>query len=71
VPLIRHRTARWDATTTDDHPLALAQRGDREAFAALYDRYLARIHGHSCRLLGGREAAEMDDARFLGDLRRY
>jgi hypothetical protein len=71
VPLFHHRTARWDATTADDNPLAPAQRGDREAFAALYDRYLARIHGDSCRLLGGREAAEMDDARFLGDLRRY
>jgi RNA polymerase sigma-70 factor (ECF subfamily) len=58
VPLFRHRTARWDADTADDELVALAQRGDREAFAALYDRYLPRIHGYAYRLLGGREAAE-------------
>lgn len=36
----------------------LAQRGEREAFATLYDRYLPRIHGYCYRVLGTREAAE-------------
>jgi RNA polymerase sigma-70 factor (ECF subfamily) len=35
-----------------------AQSGEREAFAALYDRYLPRVYGYCYRLLGEREAAE-------------
>lgn len=58
MPLFRHRTPQWDAATSDEQLVALAQRGEREAFATLYDRYLPRIHGYCYRLLGGREAAE-------------
>ncbi|MFT4041415.1 MAG: sigma factor, partial [Thermomicrobiales bacterium] len=42
-----------------DHDLvARAQRGDRAAFAALYDRYLNGVYRYCYRLLGSREAAE-------------
>ena len=56
----RHRPPppKWDAATADEDLVALAQGGEREAFAALYDRYLPRVHGYCYRLLGTREAAE-------------
>ena len=56
----RHRPPprEWDAATADEDLVALAQGGEREAFAALYDRYLPRVHGYCYRLLGTREAAE-------------
>jgi RNA polymerase sigma-70 factor (ECF subfamily) len=38
--------------------VTLAQAGEREDFAVLYDRYLPRVHGYCYRLLGDREAAE-------------
>jgi RNA polymerase sigma-70 factor (ECF subfamily) len=59
VPLFRrHRPPSWDAATADEDLVALAQGGEREAFAALYDRYLPRVHGYCYRMLGTREAAE-------------
>jgi RNA polymerase sigma-70 factor (ECF subfamily) len=44
--------------TSDEALVALAQGGEREAFAALYDRYLPPVYGYCYRLLGEREAAE-------------
>lgn len=59
MPLFRrHRPPSWDTATADEDLVALAQRGEREAFAALYDRYLPRVHGYCYRLLGTREMAE-------------
>jgi RNA polymerase sigma-70 factor, ECF subfamily len=58
VPLFRQRTPQWDATTTDEDLVVLAQHGERAAFGALYDRYLPRIYAYCYRLLGDREAAE-------------
>ena len=58
MPQFRRRSPPWNAATPDDELVAQAQRGEREAFAALYDRYLARVYGYCCRLLGAREAAE-------------
>lgn len=43
---------------SDEELVARAQAGDREAFAALYDRYLPGIYRYCLRLLGSREAAE-------------
>ena len=59
MPLLRRQRApRWDAATADEELVAWAQRGEREAFGALYDRYLHRVYGYCYRLLGTREAAE-------------
>lgn len=55
---VRRRSPTWDEATADEDLVALAQGGDREAFAALYDRYLPRVYGYCYRLLGDREAAE-------------
>src|SRR5688500_17541801 len=58
MPRYRRRSLPWDAATSDEELVAQAQRGDREAFAVLYDRYLPRVHGYCYRLLGERETAE-------------
>ena len=58
MELSRRRSLPPHVITPDEDLIALAQRGDREAFAALYDRYLPRVHGYCYRLLGAREAAE-------------
>jgi RNA polymerase sigma-70 factor (ECF subfamily) len=58
VPLFRQRAPQWDAATSDEDLVVLAQRGEREAFGALYDRYLPRVYAYCYRLLGNREAAE-------------
>jgi RNA polymerase sigma-70 factor (ECF subfamily) len=58
VPLLRRRLPEWDVTTLDEELVARARHGERDAFAALYDRYLPRVHGYCYRLLGTREAAE-------------
>ena len=59
MPLFRrHRAPKWDVATPDEELVAWAQRGEREAFGAHYDRYLSRVHGYCYRLLGTREAAE-------------
>jgi RNA polymerase sigma-70 factor (ECF subfamily) len=58
MPLFRRRSPPGNAATPDEELVARAQRGDRDAFAVLYDRYLPAIHGYCYRLLGEREAAE-------------
>ena len=58
MPLFRHRPPAWDVTTTDEELVTRAQQGEREAFGALYDRYLPRVYAYCYRLLGTREAAE-------------
>src|SRR5688500_4971912 len=58
MPLFRRRSPLWNAATPDEELVERAQRGDHEAFAVLYDRYLPRVHGYCYRLLGEREAAE-------------
>ena len=73
----RHRPPprKWDAATADEELVVLAQAGEREAFAALYDRYLPRVHGYCYRMLGTREAAEDANTdvfmRALGGLPAY
>jgi RNA polymerase sigma-70 factor (ECF subfamily) len=54
----RHHSPPWEASTADEALVTYAQGGEREAFGALYDRYLPRVHGYCYRLLGSREAAE-------------
>jgi RNA polymerase sigma-70 factor (ECF subfamily) len=58
VPLFRRRPTKWDETTTDEELVGWTQRGQREAFGVLYDRYLTRVYGYCYRLLGEREAAQ-------------
>jgi RNA polymerase sigma-70 factor (ECF subfamily) len=58
MPLFRRRSPPGNAATPDETLVARAQRGDREAFAVLYDRYLPAVHGYCYRLLGERETAE-------------
>jgi RNA polymerase sigma-70 factor, ECF subfamily len=58
VPLVGDRLPKWDATTADEELVAWVQRGEREAFGALYDRYLPRVYAYCYRLLGQREVAE-------------
>ncbi|MFN8590476.1 MAG: sigma-70 family RNA polymerase sigma factor [Thermomicrobiales bacterium] len=41
-----------------DSPLVALAQTDRQAFAALYDRYVHRVYGYCYRHLGSREAAE-------------
>jgi len=58
VPLLRRRAPHWDDTTSDEELVGWAQRGQREAFGLLFDRYLTRVYGYCYRLLGEREAAQ-------------
>jgi RNA polymerase sigma-70 factor (ECF subfamily) len=58
MPRFGHRPPPWDASIADEELVARAQRGEREAFGALYDRYLPRVYAYCYRLLGEREAAE-------------
>jgi len=58
VPLFGNRLPKWDANTADEELVAWVQRGEREAFGVLYDRYLPRVYAYCYRLLGQREAAE-------------
>ncbi|MFT4037173.1 MAG: sigma-70 family RNA polymerase sigma factor [Thermomicrobiales bacterium] len=46
------------AASSDEDLVALAQRGDRDAFGLLYDRYVPGVFGYCFRVLGDREAAE-------------
>ncbi|MCA9877434.1 MAG: sigma-70 family RNA polymerase sigma factor [Thermomicrobiales bacterium] len=54
----RRQTPQRSATASDDELVALAQRGDRDAFGVLYERYLPGVYGYCHRLLGEREVAE-------------
>ncbi len=47
-----------DADSSDEDLVALAQRGNREAFGLLYDRYLPRVYAYCLRLLRHQEQAE-------------
>ena len=47
-----------NAASSDEALVALVQRGDREAFGLLYDRYLPRVYGYCLRLLRDQEQAE-------------
>lgn len=58
MTLLRRQLAPGSAARSDEELVALAQAGDREAFALLYDRYLPRVYSYCYRLLGEREAAE-------------
>ena len=58
MSLVRRQSSPGNATAPDEVLVAWAQRGDREAFATLYRRYLPPVHGYCYRLLGEREAAE-------------
>jgi RNA polymerase sigma-70 factor, ECF subfamily len=42
-----------------------AQGGEREAFGALYDRYLGRVYAYCYRVLGNHEAAEDANAEVF------
>jgi len=65
VPLFRRRLPAWDEATPDEELVGRAQRGQREAFGALYDRYLPRVYRYCYRLLGSREAAEDANGRVF------
>ena len=47
-----------NAASSDEALVAVVQRGDREAFGLLYDRYLPRVYGYCLRLLRNQEQAE-------------
>ena len=59
--MLRSGQATWEAWSTgavDDAELVACAQADRQAFAALYHRYLDPIHRYCYRRLGSREAAE-------------
>lgn len=58
MPRFGRPVPNWNASTADDDLVAWTRRGDRDAFGALYDRYLPRVYGYCYRMLGSREAAE-------------
>jgi len=58
VPVLRRRPPSWDDATPDEELVGLAQRGQRDAFGALFDRYLSGVYGYCFRCLGEREAAQ-------------
>ena len=49
--------AQWQGKT-DEELISLLQKGDLEAFAALYARYRKRLYNFILRLLGDRDRAE-------------
>ena len=57
MPLFRRHPHNWEAMT-DEELVGRAQRGQREAFGVLYDRYLNAVYGYCHRMLGDRLAAE-------------
>lgn len=58
MALFRRNSPQREAEVGDENLVLLAQRGDRNAFGQLYDRYLPRVHGYCYRMLGDRESAE-------------
>jgi len=54
----RPRSGVEEARRAEERDLALRARTDRDAFGALYDRYLPLVHAYCYRRLGNREAAE-------------
>src|SRR5215203_2456218 len=51
--------------TSDEELVRRAQGGEREAFGALYDRYLGRVYAYCYRMLGNHEAAEDANAEVF------
>lgn len=49
--------ATWDDLTPDEELVGWTQRGQREAFGILYDRYLVKVYGYCFRFLKEQEAA--------------
>ena len=70
-----HQRPPTGEATSDEELVRRAQGGEREAFGALYDRYLGRVYAYCYRVLGNREAAEDANAevftRALMALPRY
>ena len=58
MPKFRRHAPEWDEATPDEELVGWAQRGQRDAFGVLFDRYLPRVYGYCYRLLDEREAAE-------------
>ena len=55
---LRRTLVEWTETATDDDLVAWTQRGEREAFGLLYQRYFPSVYGYCYRQLGEREAAQ-------------
>jgi DNA-directed RNA polymerase specialized sigma24 family protein len=70
-----HQQPTWNPASSDDTLVAAALCGEREAFGAIYDRYLARVFGYCKRMLSDAEAAEDVNSivflRALSSLARY
>jgi RNA polymerase sigma-70 factor, ECF subfamily len=58
MSLLRSGSPESNAKVSDEACLERAQRGDREAFAALYERYVRDVYGYCFRTLGERESAQ-------------
>lgn len=58
MALFQRNSPQRNMAASDEDLVVLAQRGDREAFGLLYDRYLPRVHGYCYRMLGDQESAE-------------
>jgi RNA polymerase sigma-70 factor (ECF subfamily) len=58
MSLPRRGSPGWHNDFPDEDLVGLAQRGDRAAFAVLYDRYVRDIYGYCYRSLGERESAQ-------------
>lgn len=58
MSLFGRRQPTWNGATPDDELVGWTQRGQRDAFGILYDRYLTGVYGYCHRLLGDREAAQ-------------
>lgn len=58
MTLFGRRPPTWDEATSDDELVGWTQRGQRDAFGILYDRYVTGVYGYCHRLLGDREAAQ-------------
>lgn len=65
----------WSTGAVDDAELVARAQADRQAFAALYRRYVDPVHRYCYRRLGSREAAEdatsLVFTKALASLPRY
>jgi len=60
-----HQRPPTGEATSDEELVLRAQGGEREAFGALYDRYLGRVYAYCYRVLGNHEAAEDANAEVF------
>ena len=60
-----HQRPPTGETTSDEELVLRAQGGEREAFGALYDRYLGRVYAYCYRVLGNHETAEDANAEVF------